>query len=66
MMGINKQSDDEADLQIGATDQGMVRLYISSSSIDLPMDFEPEDAIEIAEEIMAAAEQVRGATSKRK
>ncbi|NHK26589.1 hypothetical protein FF098_001550 [Parvularcula flava] len=65
-MGINKQSDDEADLQIGATDQGMVRLYISSSTIDLPMDFEPDDAIEIAEEIMAAAEQVRGASRKRK
>ncbi|GGC96518.1 DUF6324 family protein [Aquisalinus flavus] len=63
-MGINKQSDEAADLQIGATDQGMVRLYISSGSVDLPMDFEPADAIEIAEEIMAAAEQARHAGRK--
>ena len=29
-MGINSESDIEANLQIGPTDQGMVRLYIEA------------------------------------
>ena len=29
-MGINKQSDIEANLQIGPTDIGMVRIYVSA------------------------------------
>lgn len=60
-MGINTETDEGADLQIGATDKGMVRLYIHSPDIDLPMDFEPDDAVEIAEEILAAAEKARTA-----
>ncbi len=54
--GINTQSDLIADLQVGPTDQGMVRLYVSAEGIDLPMDFSPEEAIDIATEILAAAE----------
>ncbi|MGB3689253.1 MAG: DUF6324 family protein [Jannaschia helgolandensis] len=54
-MGINDQSDAEANLQIAPTDQGMVRLFIESGSVEIPMDFDPEDALEIAEEIRAAA-----------
>lgn len=55
MSGINRQSDDNASLQIGPTDQNMVRLYITSDSVDLPMDFTPDEAREIAEELIAAA-----------
>lgn len=58
-MGINTPSEEGADLQIGATDQGMVRLYFHSDSIDLPLDFSPDDAEEIAEEILAAAKAAR-------
>lgn len=54
-MGINKESDIEANLQIGPTDHGMVRIFVEGDGIDLPMDFDPEEAREIAEEITAAA-----------
>lgn len=55
-MGINKQSDIAAELQIGSTDQGMVRIYLSGEGIDLPLDFEPDEAREIAAELLAAAQ----------
>lgn len=58
-MSINKSSDVEANLQIGPTDRGMVRLYIEAGDIEIPMDFEPEEAEEIAEEIKAAARMTR-------
>ena len=54
-MGINTESNVEASLQIGPTENGMVRLYISNNSIELPMDFEPDEAREIADEILSAA-----------
>ncbi|MDC0136369.1 DUF6324 family protein [Sulfitobacter sp.] len=54
-MGINDESDIEANLQIGPTDKGMVRLFIEGNGIEIPMDFTPEEAREIAEEIMSAA-----------
>jgi hypothetical protein len=55
-MGINNERDIEANLQIGPTDQGMVRLFISAGTMEVPMDFEPDEAREIAEEILAAAQ----------
>lgn len=58
-MGINKETDIEANLQIGPTDKGMVRLYIEAGGMEIPMDFEPEEAEEIAEEIRAAAKAAR-------
>ncbi|MBC7180416.1 MAG: hypothetical protein KBT70_03620 [Roseovarius sp.] len=58
-MGINSESEIEANLQIGPTDQGMVRLYIEAQGIDLPMDFTPEEAEEIAQEIIASAQAAR-------
>jgi len=58
-MGINKETDETAGLQIGPTDQGMVRVFVSSQTVDLPMDFDPDEAMEIAEELMAAAAQAR-------
>ena len=53
--GINKQSDEVTDLQIGPTDRGMVRIYVTSNKIDLPMDFSPEEARSIADELNASA-----------
>ncbi len=67
-MGINSETDITANLQIGPTTLGMVRIYVEGSGIDLPMDFDPEEAEEIAEEIRAAAAQARamgGKASKR-
>jgi len=58
-MGINTERDLEANLQIGPTDGGMVRLFIEAQGIEVPMDFEPDEAEEIAEEIRAAAKAAR-------
>lgn len=58
-MGINTERDIQANLQIGPTDHGMVRLFIEADGIEIPMDFEPEEAEEIAEEILAAAQAAR-------
>ena len=58
-MGINTERDIEANLQIGPTDQGMVRLFVLSDTVEIPMDFDPEEAEEIAEEIRAAAAAAR-------
>lgn len=59
-MSINKQSDIAANIQIGPTDQGMVRIFVEADGgIDLPLDFDPEEAEEIAEELRAAAEAAR-------
>lgn len=63
-MGINSETDLNANLQIGPTTLGMVRIYVEGDGIDLPMDFEPEEAIEIAEEIKAAAMQAQKMGSK--
>ena len=58
-MGINTERDIEANLQIGPTDAGMIRLFIEADGIEIPMDFDPEEAEEIAEEILAAAQAAR-------
>ncbi|MEI4232828.1 DUF6324 family protein [Roseovarius sp. D22-M7] len=54
-MGINTEKDIEANLQIGPTDQGMVRLFVEAQGTEIPMDFTPEEARDIAAEIEAAA-----------
>lgn len=58
-MGINTERDIEANMQIGPTDAGMVRIFIEGDGIEIPMDFDPEEAEEIAEEIRAAASRAR-------
>ena len=58
-MGINKQSDLETNLQIGPTDRGMVRIYVTADNSEIPMDFNPEEAEEIALEIKAAAKAAK-------
>ncbi|MEL7098663.1 MAG: DUF6324 family protein [Pseudomonadota bacterium] len=55
-MGINSERDIEANLQIGPTDKGMVRIFVEGGGTEIPMDFAPEEAREIAEEILAAAQ----------
>ncbi|MBB4659743.1 DUF6324 family protein [Parvularcula dongshanensis] len=64
-MGLNTQSDEGADLTIGPTDQGMVRIYVFSDRIDVPLDFDPDDAEAIAEELIAAAKAARMGRTKR-
>ncbi|RMH44479.1 MAG: hypothetical protein D6688_07900 [Alphaproteobacteria bacterium] len=58
-MGIDKESDIAANLQIGPTTLGMVRIYVEADGMELPLDFDPEEAEEIAEELRAAAERAR-------
>lgn len=58
-MGINTERNVEANLQIGPTDRGMVRLFVEADGAEIPMDFEPDEADEIAEEIRAAAKAAR-------
>ena len=63
-MSINSQSEIAANLQIGPTDRGMVRIYVEGDGVDLPLDFDPEEAEEIAEELLAAAEAARAMGDK--
>jgi len=67
LMGINSESDLSADLQIGPTTTGGVRIFVKTERFEVPMDFEPEEAEEIAEELRAAAALARkqGKKSKR-
>lgn len=58
-MGINSESEIEANLQIGPTSKGMVRIYVEGAGAEIPMDFEPEEAEEIADEIKAAAARAK-------
>jgi len=57
-MSINSESDVAANIQIGPTTMGMVRIYIEGDGVDLPLDFTPEEATEIAEELLAAAKTI--------
>jgi hypothetical protein len=59
IMGIDSESDIAANLQIGPTTLGMVRIYIEADGVDLPLDFDPEEALEIAEELRVAAKTIR-------
>jgi hypothetical protein len=56
---MNTPSEAEADLQVGPTDRGMVRIFINGPEVDLPLDFDPDDAEAIAEELRAAAKAAR-------
>ena len=65
-MGINKESEIAANLQIGPTTLGMVRIYVEGDGVDLPLDFEPEEAEEIADELRAAAAMARNMTKQKR
>lgn len=58
-MGIDRESETAANLQIGPTTLGMVRIYVEADGVDLPLDFDPDEADEIAEELRAAADRAR-------
>ena len=62
-MGINSDSSVSANLQIGPTELGMVRLYVEAEGVEIPMDFDPDEALEIAAEMTAAAERARAMQS---
>jgi hypothetical protein len=64
-MGIDSESDVGASLQIGPTTLGMVRLYVETEGVSLPLDFEPEEAEEIAEELRIAAGRAREMARRR-
>ncbi len=57
-MGINDEKDIIADLAIAPTSLGMVRIFISTDSIEIPMDFSPDEVREIADELIATANQI--------
>ncbi|SCM67193.1 DUF6324 family protein [Donghicola eburneus] len=63
-MGINTERDIEASLQIGPTDKGMIRLYIEAGDLEIPMDFTPDEAEEIVEEIQSAIQTAKDLASK--
>lgn len=63
-MGIDTERDIEANLQIGPTDAGMVRIFVEGDGVEIPMDFDPEEADEIAEEIKSAAARARAIPQK--
>ncbi len=65
-MGINTERDIEASLQIGPTDQGMIRLYIEAGDLEIPMDFTPDEAEEILEEIQSAIQTAKDLAGKRR
>jgi hypothetical protein len=58
-MGIDSEKELEANLQIGPTSDGLVRLFIDAGTVEIPLDFDPDEAEEIAEEIRAAAARAR-------
>ena len=64
--GINIQTDDSGEIQIGPTSLGMVRLFFRTGEFELPMDFSPEEAEEMAAELTEAAELARQSGSKTK
>ncbi|MES2144270.1 MAG: DUF6324 family protein [Pseudomonadota bacterium] len=65
-MGIDKESNVAANIQIGPTDLGMVRIYIEADGgIEIPLDFNPDEAEEIAEELRASAQAARAVADGR-
>ncbi|MEM7269753.1 MAG: DUF6324 family protein [Pseudomonadota bacterium] len=63
-MSIDRESDEAANLQIGPTSLGMVRIYVEAGAKQISMDFEPDEADEIAEELKAAAVRARAQSAK--
>lgn len=53
-------NDDEAGaIRIGPTDSGMVRIFLLTRGGETQLDFDPEEAEEIAAELIASAEQAK-------
>ena len=58
-MGIDSERNISANLQIGPTTEGMVRIFVQAEGAEIPLDFEPDEADEIAEELRASAARAR-------
>ncbi len=56
-MSKHNEVIEAADLQIGPTNLGNVRFIILLNGKEINMDFDPSEALEIAEEIKIAAER---------
>ena len=59
VVGINDKSEVVADLQIGSTSEGNVRLHISGKDFSIPLDFSPDEADDIATELKDASKRAR-------
>ncbi len=55
-------ADEAGAVQIGPTDQAMVRIILTTQNGVFELDFPPEEAREIAQELVAAAEIAEAAT----
>jgi hypothetical protein len=60
------RDDIVADLTVGPTDRGMVRIEVSGEGFDIPLDFDPDEAEAIAEELRAAAAAARRIAARRR
>jgi hypothetical protein len=58
-MGIDSERDISANMQIGPTSEGMVRIFVEANGVEIPLDFDPDEAEEIAEELRASAARAR-------
>ncbi len=59
------KDDIVADLTVGPTDRGMVRIEVAGEGFEIPLDFDPDEAEAIAEELRAAAETARRIAARR-
>lgn len=58
-MAGGPERDEVWDLRVGPTTAGMVRLSVERDGSEIPLDFDPEEAEAIAEELRAAAAAAR-------
>jgi hypothetical protein len=63
-MGIDTERDISANLQIGPTSAGMVRIFVEADGVEIPLDFEPGEADEIAAELRVSATSARKMSKK--
>lgn len=57
------REDEAGAVQIGPTDQGMVRIILTTQAGIFELDFPPDEAREIADELTAAADIADGGGS---
>lgn len=58
--GADLAANEAGALQIGVTDQRMVRLIVTTRDGVVELDFEPDEADDIAAELSGAATRARG------
>ncbi len=63
---MSQANQEGGSVQIGPTDQGMVRLILDTASGVFELDFPPEEARQIAEEIIASAQMADGSAKGRR